>query len=144
MFPEWGAVHEPPTRGSVAALGCFIFCRRSSELGSALNEKTHGLVFRVDNSIEISNHDFTPRDFEITLQTIYLIQNDKHHFEYFNWINYSQLKIFFFTQFSIERIFFPCPNLLVVFIHSFFFNISIWIISLIRTLFYTVCKVFSV
>ena len=30
----------------------------------------------VDNSIQISNFDFTPRDFEITLQTIYLIQND--------------------------------------------------------------------
>ncbi len=30
----------------------------------------------VDNSVEISNFDFTPRDFEITIQTIYLIQND--------------------------------------------------------------------
>ena len=40
MVPEGGAVHEPPTRGSFAALGFFIFYRRSSELGSALNEKT--------------------------------------------------------------------------------------------------------
>jgi hypothetical protein len=30
----------------------------------------------VDNSIQISNYDFTPRDFEITIQTIHLIQND--------------------------------------------------------------------
>jgi len=33
-------------------------------------------VYFVDNSIQISNFDITPRDFEITLQTIYLIQND--------------------------------------------------------------------
>jgi len=32
--------------------------------------------FEVDNSIQISNNDFTPRDFEITIQTIHLIQND--------------------------------------------------------------------
>jgi len=30
----------------------------------------------VDNSIQISNFDITPRDFEITLQTLHLIQND--------------------------------------------------------------------
>ena len=30
----------------------------------------------VDNSFEISNFEFTPRDFEITIQTIRLIQND--------------------------------------------------------------------
>ena len=33
-------------------------------------------VYFVDNSIPISNFDITPRDFEITLQTIYLIRND--------------------------------------------------------------------
>ena len=37
--------------------------------------------FEVDNSIQISNYDFTPRDFEITIQTIHLIQNDSHHFK---------------------------------------------------------------
>ena len=33
-------------------------------------------AFDVDNSIQISNFDITLRDFEITLQTIYLIRND--------------------------------------------------------------------
>jgi hypothetical protein len=33
-------------------------------------------AFVLDNSIQISNFDFTPRDFEITLQNIYFIQND--------------------------------------------------------------------
>ena len=40
MLPEGGAVLGIPTLGSCAALGFFIFNRRSSELGSAINEKT--------------------------------------------------------------------------------------------------------
>jgi hypothetical protein len=40
MIPEGEALRGTPTRGSCASLGFFIFNRRSSELGSALNEKT--------------------------------------------------------------------------------------------------------
>jgi hypothetical protein len=43
MIPRGGAVLGTPTRGSCAALGFFIFNRRSSELGSALNEKTQAV-----------------------------------------------------------------------------------------------------
>jgi len=36
-------------------------------------------ILKIDNSVQISNVDFTPRDFEITIQTIHLIQKDYHH-----------------------------------------------------------------
>ena len=52
------------------------FNRVNKENKKRDKSKKQDLSRCVDNSIEISNFDFTPRDFEITIQTIYLIQND--------------------------------------------------------------------
>jgi hypothetical protein len=73
----WGELHNESL--IAFAIKSFLSARISKQAWILSNKKSPLMnqeAFVVDNSIQISNFDFTPRDFEITLQTIYLIQND--------------------------------------------------------------------
>jgi hypothetical protein len=77
---KWGAYSV--TKPATSSRRFFNGIPRSSELGSATNEKTQafgpGFDYLVDNSIEISNISFTPRDFLETILITKTISKDKN------------------------------------------------------------------